>query len=245
MSEQNQLIEIETVVAATNAVSVPDAIKAALVADLQPIAERLAGYQVAAGMSVTTDEQAKLAAGIVAEIDADIKAVNGCETMDKIIKGLHGLHRQWTAARAMFADPLDKCKRAIRGAVLTYQQEQQRKAAELQRKLQAEADERARKEQARLEAQAAKLKTPELREARMEQAAQVVAPVVTIPVQQFTKTRKVWKVTDLDMAAFLAAAATNPMLHGYVEIKVTALERSKAANLMLAVPGVTFEQVCQ
>jgi len=240
------LKEIETVVAATNAVSVPDQIKAALVADLKPIAQRLGGYEAAAeSVSITTDNEAEEAADIVRQIQADVDAVTTCETMDKIIKGLHGLHRQWTAARGMFLDPLDKCKRTINTCLKRYQEDQRIKAEALQRKLQAEAEAKARKERERLEAQAAKLKTPEKAAAKMDEAAAIVVPVIMVHVQKFANVRKVWKIQKIDFSVFLAAAAKDQTLVAYIKMNETAMERSKAANKMIEIPGVTFEQVIQ
>jgi len=68
--------------------------------------------------------------------------------------------------------------------------------------LQAVADEAARKEKERLEKAAAKLKTPEKREALIEQAAMVAAPVIQVapvaPKVAGVSVRKTWKARVVD-----------------------------------------------
>lgn len=238
----NEIEQVELVCEETNGLAVGSAIKDALVLDLKPIADRLAGYQAVAASAICINEDdAKTLADVEAGIDADLKAVKDCEVLGKITDGLHKLHRRWTALRSLFTDPLAASKKKIHGEIVAWQQEQIRLAEEKQRKLQAEADERARKEQARLEAQAAKLKTPEKREAKLAEAAAVIAPTITVTAPKVVSTRKVWKVKSMDLGVFLAAAASDPSLRGYVSIETTRLERSKAANPALEVPGIVFE----
>jgi len=74
-------------------------------------------------------------------------------------------------------------------------------------------------------------------------AASVAAPTVTVHTPKSgLRTRKVWKVKAIDEAMFYTALATRPDLRGYIEIKHTNMERSKAANPSMEIPGVEFEQ---
>lgn len=238
----NQIEQVEIVVDETNVVSIPDSVRASLIADLKPIAHRMEEYtRVAAQAKCTNEHEANTLAGVIKCIDADLKAVESCDVLSRTISGLHSLHRKWTAARALFTDPLNRDKRTIRGCVVAWQNEQARIAAERQRQLQAEADAKARAERERLEAKAAKYKTEEKREAMLAQAATVIAPTVTVEAPKAIGTRRVWKITDVNLPVLLAAAATDSNLQGYIEVSLTRLERAKAANPGLTVPGVVFE----
>jgi len=116
-------------------------------------------------------------------------------------------HAAWKAIVAQeksFTDRLDDAEKKIKRAVLTYDREQEAIRQAEQRRLQAEADEAARRERERLEKQAAKLKTEARREAVLEQAAQVVAPVVQVaaaaPKIEGVSVRKIWKARVVDVA---------------------------------------------
>jgi len=89
----------------------------------------------------------------------------------------------------------------VKEAANEWDAEQQLIRDEAARLAQAQAEELARKERERLEKQAAKLKTPELREARLEQAAAVVAvipPAAPAPERKAESTAVIWyaDVTD-------------------------------------------------
>jgi hypothetical protein len=77
--------------------------------------------------------------------------------------------------------------------------------------LQALADAQAETERKRALAAAAKLKTPELREARLEAAQEIVAPVVqvapAVAKAAGESSRVTWKAELLDMSKLIAAAA--------------------------------------
>ena len=235
--------EIESIVCESRSAVIPGDIKALLIADLGPVAERMDGYTAfAASAVVTTGAQADEASDVLQEIDRDLKLVKGHDVLTKITDGLFRLHRKATAFRALFTDPMERDKRTIRSKVVSWQQEEQRKAAALQAKLQAEADAKARKEREALEKKAASMKTEEKQEQYRQQAAEIVTPTVTVAAPKAIGTRKTWVVKSIDRAAFLVAAAQDANLQGYIEIKETALARSKAANAMLTVPGVVFVQ---
>lgn len=106
-------------------------------------------------------------------------------------------------------DILDKAEKIAKQKADTWLQEEESKAQEEQRRLQAIADENARKERERLEKQASKLKTPELKEERMAQAEMVEAPVIKVETPQAVEgasVRKKWKARLVDMDALIASA---------------------------------------
>ena len=101
-----------------------------------------------------------------------------------------------------FTDKLRKAEGVFKSAVLKYDREQAEIRRVEQAKLQAIADEQARKERERLEKQAAKLKTPELAQERLEQAQQIIAPVVQVaqeaPKVEGVSKRVNWKWREVD-----------------------------------------------
>lgn len=237
-----QIAELELVIDETNTLTVRDEALAEITATLRPIAESIpAALAYAASLKVTNQAEADAAAARREKIIADgtkaLEEINGFQ--DGLINKLHKLHKRWTTFRGLF-EPLNTASRQIKQAIITWQTEEEEKARKEERRLQAEAEERARKERERLEAAAAKLKTPEKKEERLEAAAAVVAPVITVarPVAA-VKTQKRWRVKSYDLTAMGIPEA----VQGYIEVKVSNLERAKAANTMLTIPGVEFHQV--
>ena len=110
--------------------------------------------------------------------------------------------------------------------------------------MQAIADEQARRERERLEKLAEQRKTPEVKEAYREQAAQVQAPVIQVaaPVVNIRRQKR-WVVKAIDEAAFFAALAQDKNLRGYVDINNNRLARAKAANPSMEIAGVEFSQI--
>lgn len=241
----NQIEKVESVVKETNAiVPVADGIRAALVRDLGPVAGRLARYEEAALMPVVNRQDAEQAAQVCEEIAVDIKAVKGHEVLSKITAGLHGLHRRWTGLVNEFVNPMEAARRQIKSNILKWETAEREKAEAERRRLQALADEQARKERERLEKQAAKMKTEERREALLEQAAAVAAPVIQVsaPVTGIRRQKR-WVVKAIDEAAFFAALAQDKNLRGYVDINNNRLARAKAANPSMEIAGVEFSQI--
>ncbi len=101
--------------------------------------------------------------------------------------------------------PLENAELLAKRAMLGYQQAEQRKADEERRRLQAEADEAARREREALEKKAAAAKKPETQAKHAEAAAMVVAPVVHVaadtPKVAGIATVKTWKYRIVDAAA--------------------------------------------
>ena len=236
---------MKAVIKETNAiVPMTNGIRAALVRDLGPMTDRLARYEGAALVPVSNKQDADGAAVLCEQIAQDIKAVKGHEVLSKITAGLHGLHRRWTGLINDFVTPMEAARRQIKSNILKWETAEREKAEAEQRRLQALADEQARKERERLEKQAAKMKTEERREALLEQAASVAAPVIQVsaPVTGIRRQKR-WTVKAVDEAAFFAALAQDKNLRGYVEIDKARLARGKAANPGMEVAGITFEQI--
>jgi hypothetical protein len=116
-------------------------------------------------------------------------------------------HEAWkaiTEKEKYFTNKLDGFENTAKRAILTFDQAEEEKRFAEQRRLQAVADEQARKEREKLEKEAAKLKTPELKEARLEAAAAVTAPVIeiaqTAEKQKGEATKTTWKARVINAA---------------------------------------------
>jgi hypothetical protein len=240
----NEVIDIELVVNETQ-VTIEEPIKLALVGDLKPIADRMAAYhQEVTEAVISTEGDAKDAAECCDNIAADIKTVKDHEVLSRITDGLFKLHRRWTGLRDAIVAPLEADRKTLKNKVIAWQENERMKAEALQRKLQADADEKARREREALEKKAASVKKVETRERHLEAAAEVVAPVVYVAAPKSSlRVSRVWAVTSINQDEFFTALATHPEMRGYVEIKQASLQRSKAANQALTVPGVRFDQV--
>jgi len=123
-------------------------------------------------------------------------------------------HKAWkeiVGKETEVLDPLAAAEKGVKAKVLTWDTEQERIRAAEQARLQADADEKARKERERLEKEAAKLKSPEKRAERLAEAAAVVSTVVEIaPVaekQAGESTRKLWRARLANKPDLLNAAA--------------------------------------
>lgn len=242
MGTETEVLSPEIVVQESYLPLVQDDAAAELVATLGPLVAKRDEYRAsAAAVVVRNEDEAMNAKQLMDAIGADQKAAQDA------IKGhkdaAKARHTRWCQLEAYFVDTLEAARKVVKGKILNFQIAEQKRRDEEQRRLQAEADERARKEQERLQKEAAKLKTPEKAQAKLDQAAAVVAPTVEIAkVKTGVSARRVWKAEVTDTAAFLKAVYMNPMLMGYVSINVTALQRTKAANPDFAVDGVVFNQ---
>lgn len=238
----NQITELELIISDTNGLTIQDDSLREITEILRPIAESIpAAVAFANTVEVSNAAQANAASDRREQIIADhkkaLEAINGFG--DGLIDRLFKAHRRWCAFRNLFSG-LDESAKKIKRSVLDWQEAEERKAAAEQRRLQAEADEKARKERERLEKEAAALKTPEKKEERLEAAASVVAPVITVnrPVVAAVKSQKRWKVKRYNMDLMGIPEA----VQGYITVETGRLERAKAANTMLNVPGVEFFQ---
>lgn len=239
------IAKFELVTIDTNRLSINDATLAEAVAILKPIADGIPGIiERAKSLTVANAADAADAAILRDMILAEHKkAYNTITEFDGgIIDKLHKLHRRWTALRGAFA-PLESAAKQIKGKIIEWQESERKKAEAEQARLQAEADERARKERERLEKEAAKLKSPEKIQERLDAAASVVAPIVRVAAPTAAvKVQRRWVVAMVDKQKFFAAAAQQQMLQGFITVNESALARAKAANPMMEIEGVTFEQ---
>lgn len=236
------IYDLELVVQDTNALAIKDKAVSELVGTLKPIADLIPGYQKLANtIRVTNEAEASAAAQVRESMIADATAAEKAlrEFDGKLVERLFKTHRAWTSLIARFSALNDAAKK-VKQAILSWQQAEEEKARKEAHRLQAAADEKARLERLRLEKEAAKLKTPELREQRMEQAAAVTAPVIHVAAPtKAVAGQKRWKVKSFDMTLMGIA----PEVQGYITVETSKLERAKAANSMLSVPGVVFHQV--
>ena len=142
-------------------------------------------------------------------------------------------------------DPLKEAETTVKRKMLVYQQEEERKRQAEQARLQAIADEKARRERDRLAKEAEKLKTPELKEQRMAEAAAIEAPIINIqpaaPKIAGISTRKTWKAELTSKGEFIKAATTNPMLMAFIEVDMAKMNRiASATKGEVVYPGIRF-----
>jgi hypothetical protein len=113
--------------------------------------------------------------------------------------------------------------------------------------LQADADAKAERERRALQAKADTVKTPEKKAMYQQQAEAVIPPTVTVQARTADiSTQRRWKVKAFDPAAFTQAAAVDGNVRGYIDYGdkfLHGLERAKANNKGLEIPGVKFDQV--
>jgi len=145
---------------------------------------------------VVEDQQTRdNAMGVLKRCKTRFKAV--MDSFDAQVKAAKAAHTLALEHRKKFTDPLDQIERTIKAAVVKFDSEQERIRMTEQRRLQAEADERARKERESLEKRAAKLKTEERKDALREQAESIVAPVIEVAKVaekvQGESVSKIWK----------------------------------------------------
>lgn len=145
-------------------------------------------------------------------------------------------------------DIFDQAEYVAKTKALTWKQAEDQKAAEQQRKLQAIADEKARRERERLEKEAAALKTPELKEARLEQAAAVEAPVITVASPTIdiagASSRKTWKAELVEVKDLIASAVPGSVASSFLEFNQQAANNfARSTKGKVPVAGVRFYEV--
>jgi len=129
-------------------------------------------------LQVTTPEQMTVAESILTELRRRKKV--WLEAVEASVKTAHAAWKAAVAHRDSVAKPIDDAERFVKRRIADYAYDQRRIAEAEQRRLQAEADAKAEVERRRALAAAEKLKTPELKAERIEQAETIVAPVVTV-----------------------------------------------------------------
>ena len=144
----------------------------------------------------TADETLKFAGSLKKTIEQEFEDVK---------QYYYNKHREVSAFIKSYTDRVESARTGLKKAILAYDMEQEKKREAERIRLQAIADEQARKERERLEKQAAKVKTPEKREALLAQAEMIEsAPVVQVQEPDKPKNssyiRSEWKheVINLD-----------------------------------------------
>jgi colicin import membrane protein len=146
MSESVELVEVERIRA-----------------DVAPVVSR------ATALVIVTPDDYSAAANFTKEIKSAQKKVDAF--FDPVIESAHKTWKATLAQKATFSDPLKQAEAAVKGKQIAWQAEQERIRQAEQRRLQAEADERARKEREKAEA-AARLQREKEAAARAEQERQ-------------------------------------------------------------------------
>jgi len=157
----------------------------------------------AAAMTVTTPAEYAIAGDFLKTVKAAQKKVT--DFFAPMKQKAHEAHKAITSQETATLKPLFDAENALKRNMLTFYQAQERIRIEAQRKAQEEADRQAAAERARLEREAKRLKTPELKAERLEMAAAVVAPVVSVasaaPVIAGQSIRKTYKANVIDIDA--------------------------------------------
>lgn len=143
------------------------------------------------------------------------------------------------ATEAQFTTRLDGIEKTAKAALIAYQRREEEKRLAEQRRLQAEADERARKEAERLAARAEKAEQSgkaEKAEALREEAAGISAPVIQVasatPKIEGASVRKIWKARVID---------SNRVPREFLVVNEKALDAfAKATKGAVPVAGVEF-----
>jgi len=204
--------------------------------------EASAIMQWANGLTVSNAEEYKLAFEKVKEIKAVRKRWN--DYWGPLKAKAHSAWKEVVAKEKEGTDVCDRAERMAKQKADAWRFEEERKAEEERRRLQAIADENARRERERLEKQAAKLKTPELKEERLEQAAAIEAPVVEIaaPVEiEGVAIRKIWKARLVDIDKLIAAAGPGSVAASFLEFNEKAANSfARSTKGSVKVAGIEF-----
>jgi len=197
-------------------------------------------------VEIKTAEDSAAAQGFIKEIKQKAKMIYA-----KFHPPVEAAHKAWKAAKDLenyFMKPFEDAEALIKRKVITFESAERKRRDDEQRKLQAEADERARKEQEKLKKQAEKAMEKgnvEKAEALIEKSEAVVpAPVFTPPAPALAKgtsIRKVWKgrVThpgDLVKSILEHRAPANFIMWNQSAIDAYA----KGVKDTMTIPGVEF-----
>lgn len=155
---------------------------------------------------VTNNEQETKAVEFLKTIKTMQKEVN--ETFDPIVEKAHAAHKEATAQRNKFLNPLLEAEKRIKSMVSNFRLEMERKRLEQERKLREEAERKAEAERQKLQKQAEKAaakgneeKAAELQARReMVQAPTIVVEKKTTK-QEGMAVKTVWKarITDANL----------------------------------------------
>ena len=201
----------------------------------------------AKAVKVTDAESYKMAGGLYKSIGEMIKEVK--DTFDPICDAANRAHKEATAKRAKFLDPLQDAYRSVKGLMAAWDAEQERIRMEEQRRL-AEIARKEAEERAILEAIAAeeeaKRNGATAEEAEEEAAAIIEQPVYVPPVVvpkavpkvQGVSYRELWSAECFDVKALCRAIGEGRASTEYVSPNMPALNRvATALKSTMNVPG--------
>lgn len=159
-------------------------------------------------------------------------------------KAAHDSWKGIVAKQKELLDPLGDAERMAKSAIVKYDTEQERDRQAERRRLQAEADERARREREAIERKAASMKTEAKREEYREAAEAVVAPVIEVApaVQRQVGecARLVWRARLFCMEHLTGLPAGDLRLSFLSFDQAAANKFAVATKGAVKVPGVEF-----
>jgi ABC-type proline/glycine betaine transport system ATPase subunit len=160
-------------------------------------------------------------------------------------------HSAWKNVVAKEKEKVDVCDKALKlvnDKTLAWEEEANRIKIEEERRLNAEEEERKRREREAAIKAAEKLKTPELKAARLEEAEQIQHTEIILEKPTYgvvgAITKTTWKGEVTDISMLIAAAKPGTVAAGLLEVNEKAL-RSLAISTKgrVTVPGVKFTEV--
>lgn len=194
---------------------------------------------------ITTSEEYEHGAQIVKELKAMQSEVS--KTFDPIVEKAYQAHREATAQRAKYLDPLKDGEKRVKAAMADWtRKEQARIMAERKAAEDAAALERAALEAAKQQSYQDAVKAGDLQAAREIASIDPVAEIKVVePVQvkvAGVSTRKTYRAEVTDLAALVKAAVDVPQYLSFLsanEQALNALARA-AKTTSCAIPGVRF-----
>ncbi len=194
-------------------------------------------------MFITNSNEYSSAARFLKEIKTTQKRIS--YYWEPLKKKAHEAWKIIVAKEKEMTTPLTQAEQEIKYKMITFTQEEEEKKRKEQARLQAEADARAEKERLKLLKQAENLKTPELKEQRLQEAQEVEAPVVTVKSevpkikgQSFSKT---WKARVVNKRELVEAALKDENLFLFIEFNMQRMNRiAQATKGELSYPGIEF-----
>ena len=242
-TQQNAIEEFEIVCNETAALVPVDPDREAIVRALASVVKRLEVLPTTVyGLEVTDETSLRKAEYIMEEI-SDLSKLTEDALSEQVSKAFQ-THRRWTGLKGLLLNPLGVLKTNVKRKVI-FHQETVIKAADAQRrKLQAEADEKARREREALEKKAAEAKRPETQEKHREAAELVAAPIINVEVPKTSvRINYRWTAEVKNFSDFFKAISDDSQHQGFVKVELSKLARAKSANDRFEVPGIVFRKV--
>jgi len=150
------------------------------------------------------------------------------------------------AKRDEMIAPFIEGEKIVKDKALAFDDAEESKRLVQQQRVQAEANARTEAERQRLLKQAEKIKTPELREARLAEAESLFTPTVNlapvVPKAKGEYTVRRWEARLIDITELIQAAANgNPLAICMLKFdQVAANKQAVASKNHIVVPGIDF-----